>query len=450
MQVSKATRRQFLRGAAGTTLALPLFESLVAGKDTKARPQQRMAIYYIPMGVVRKGFFPGEEEAVLPKFVGGIPKAATIARPVGTKAFENLTPTQGPLEVIKEKVSFISGLDRTYKQGTDVHAQCGSCFLSSATLESVTESAFPLDRTFDHIVADAIGQQTPFPTLTLSCNSHKDNKESIHFDNISWYGTGHVTPSIRDVRQAYRRLFGTQTRGDFRDITDLVLDDAKELQRDLNKRDQHKFEEYFDGIRSLELQIERLEAMRDEIKSANIGIPADSLLPRGEYIRAMGDIMVAALQTGLTNVATLMIGPERWDTPNSFESLFDKPMSHHKMTHSPQKYINELLQIDKFYMQQYVYICQRMNSIIEHDGSTLLDNTIFTYGSGLGDGTTHQYNDLPILVAGGEHLGIKQGQHIHVQEDTPLANLFLTQAQLLGMELNSFADSTATVSELTL
>jgi len=95
-------------------------------------------------------------------------------------------------------------------------------------------------------------------------------------------------------------------------------------------------------------------------------------------------------------------------------------------------------------------MCQRMDSIIEHDGSTLLDNTIFTYGSGLGDGTTHQYNDLPILVAGGEHLGIKQGQHIHVPEDTPLANLFLTQAQLLGMELNSFADSTTTVSELTL
>ena len=446
--MSKATRRQFLRGAAGTTLALPFFESLAVGKGTSTRPQQRMAIYYIPMGVVRKGFFPGEEEAVLPKFVGGRPKVPSLARPVGVKAFENLTPTQKPLEAIKKKVSFISGLDRTYKQGTDVHAQCGSCFLSSATLDSVTESAFPLDRTFDHIVADAIGGQTPFPTLTLSCNSHKDNKESIHFDNISWYGTGHVTPSIRDVRQAYRRLFGTQARGDFRDITDLVLDDAKELQRSLNKRDQSKFEEYFDGIRSLELQIERLEAMRDEITAANIGMPADALLPRGAYIRTMGDIMVAALQTGLTNVATLMIGPERWDTPNLFESLFEKPVSHHKMTHSPQKHINELLQIDKFYMEQFVYICQRMDSIVEHDGSTLLDNTIFTYGSGLGDGTTHQYNDLPIVVAGGEGIGIKQGQHIHVADETPLANLFLTQAQAFGMEVDSFADSNSTVTGL--
>ena len=118
------------------------------------------------------------------------------------------------------------------------------------------------------------------------------------------------------------------------------------------------------------------------------------------------------------------------------------------MTHAPHKFVNELLQIDKFYMQQYVYICQRMDAIIEFDGSTLLDNTIFTYGSGLGDGTTHQFNDLPILMAGGEQLGVKQGQHTHVPDNTPLANLFLTQAQLLGIEINAFADSTTTISDM--
>ena len=95
------------------------------------------------MGVVRKGFFPGEEETLLPKFNGATTKASGIERSGGTKAFEDLTPTQEPLEPIKKKVSFISGLDRTYKQGTDVHAQCGSCFLSSATMDSVTESAYP-------------------------------------------------------------------------------------------------------------------------------------------------------------------------------------------------------------------------------------------------------------------------------------------------------------------
>jgi len=447
--MDKSNRRQFLRGAAGTTMALPFLESVSFAGGRLPKPQQRMAIYYIPMGVVRRGFFPGEESSTIPKFTGSNTKAFSLERPAGVKKFETLTASQQPLESLKHKVSFISGLDRRYKQGTDVHAQCGSCFLSSATMESVNESAYPLDRTFDHIVADSIGKQTPFSTLTLSCNSHKDNKESIYFDNISWYGTNHVTPSIRDVRQAYSRLFGTRKQGQLRDITDLVLEDASELQRSLNKQDKDKFEEYFDGIRSLERQIERLESMREEISKAKPELPVDSLLPRGEYIRAMGDIMVAALQTGLTNIATLMIGPERWNTPYTFETLFDQPKSHHLMTHNPVKFINELLEIDKFYMQQYAYIMNRMDSIIEADGSTLLDNTLFTYGSGLGDGTTHQYNDLPILVAGGSRLGVKQGQHIHVPDKTPLANLFLTQAQTLGMEVDSFADSTGTISDLT-
>jgi len=443
----KSTRRQFLRGAAGTTMALPLLESVARAEPLN--PQKRMAIYYVPMGVVRKGFFPGEEATVLPKFQGATTPAIGIERPVAIQDFENLTPTQSPLESLKHKVNFISGLDRTYKQGTDVHAQCGSCFLSSATLNSVTESAYPLDRTFDHIIADSIGRETPFSTLTLSCNSHKNNKESIYFDNISWYGTNHVTPSIRDVRQAYQRLFGTKKKGDLRDITDLVLDDAKELQRSLNRTDKNKFEEYFEGIRSLELQIERLEAMRTEIESAKVALPTDSLLPRGEYIRTMGDLMVAAFQTGLTNVATLMIGPERWDTPYRFESLFDNPMSHHQMTHNPHKFVDQLLQIDNFYMEQYAYITQKMDSVIESDGSTLLDNTVFTYGSGLGDGTTHQYNDLPILIAGGANLGLAQGKHIHVADETPLANLFLTQAQAFGMKVDSFADSSSTITGLT-
>ncbi len=446
--MSKSNRRQFLRGAAGTTMAIPFLESVVRAKPSAIKPQQRMAIYYVPMGVVRKGFFPGEEETVLPKFQGATTKAIGLQRPVGIQTLQRLTPSQTPLEPLKHKLSFISGLDRTYKQGTDVHAQCGSCFLSSATMESITDSAYPLDRTFDHIVADTISTHTPFSTLTLSCNSHKDNKESIYFDNISWYGTNHVTPSIRDVRQAYQRLFGTKKKGDLRDITDLVLDDARELQKSLNTTDKDKFEEYFDGIRSLELQIERLEAMRAEIETANISIPADSLLPRGQYIRTMGDLMVAALQTGLTNVATLMIGPERWDTPYRFESLFDKPMSHHQMTHKPHQFVEQLLQIDRFYMEQYAYITGKMDAIIEPDGSTLLDNTIFTYGSGLGDGTTHQYNDLPILVAGGSRLGLAQGKHIHVPDETPLANLFLTQAHAFGMEIDSFADSRSTISEM--
>ena len=93
------------------------------------------------------------------------------------------------------------------------------------------------------------------------------------------------------------------------------------------------------------------------------------------------------------------------------------------------------------------WMVQRMSKIEESDGSTLLDNTLFTYGSGLGDGSTHQYNDLPIVMAGGGRR-VKTGQHIHMAEGTPLANLWLTQAQLMGLKVNEFADSTGVMNDI--
>ena len=99
-------------------------------------------------------------------------------------------------------------------------------------------------------------------------------------------------------------------------------------------------------------------------------------------------------------------------------------------------------------MEQFAYIVEKMDGIVEADGSTLLDNTILTYGSGLGDGSTHQYTDLPIVVAGSGGGRIKSGQHLHCSDGTPLANLWLTQSQLMGVKRERFADSTGTVDEL--
>jgi len=184
--------------------------------------------------------------------------------------------------------------------------------------------------------------------------------------------------------------------------------------------------------------------MKAELMTVSLEEPPEAHLPRGEYIRLMGDLMVVALQSGLTNVATFMVGPERWDTPFLYEDLFDKPRSHHQMSHNQTKVIDDLLKIDRFHMEQFAYLVERMDAIIDRDGSTLLDNTLFTYGSGLGDGSTHQYNDLPIVVAGGGSR-VAGGLHINMPEGTPLANLWLTQAQVLGLPWQQFADSTGTI-----
>ncbi|MGB7346103.1 MAG: DUF1552 domain-containing protein [Pirellulaceae bacterium] len=442
------SRRTFLQGIGGTALALPWMESLASASATKP-VAQRMAHFYVPIGVVRRGFFPGEANDIIPQGnLGNVMKSLGKQNPFySASPLEELTPTMQPLESVKSKVNLITGMDRTFQQGTDVHAQCASCYLSSAVPYTIKGTAWPLDRTLDHLVADNVGDQTPFATLEFSCNSHRDNKESIYFDNISWYGTGHLAPSIRDPRKMYHRLFSTQEIDRYRDVTDLVLEDARIMQRDLGYSDQQKFNEYFESIRTIETQMARLEKMKGELSRVQLDEPPEAYLPRGEYIRLMGDLMVVALQTGLTNVTTFMVGPERWDTPYQFEGLFDTPRSHHQMSHNQTKMIDDLLKVDRFHMQQFVYLLDKMDSIEESDGTTLLDNTLFTYGSGLGDGSTHQYNDLPIVMAGGGKR-VQTGQHINMPEGTPLANLWLTQAKLMGLSMERFADSTGTIDPL--
>jgi hypothetical protein len=444
---NQLSRRSFLHGVGGAALALPWLESLAMGAK-EIKPAQRIAFYYVPIGVIRRGFFPGEHNEEVRKFVGTKTKLYEGAKlKIGVHDLL-LTPTMQPLKKVKSKITLVTGMDRVFQNGTDVHAQCASCFLSSAAPYTVKSSAWPLDRTLDQVIADHVGRETPFRSLELSCNSHKDNRESIHFDNISWYGTGHVAPSIRDPRKAYRRLFGTKEIQNIRDITDLVLEDARTLKGGLGSSDQRKFDEYFESVRTIEKQIDKLEKMKGELDKVSIEEPSAAYLPRGEYMRLMGDLMVTALQTGLTNVASMMVGPERWDTPYKFEGLFDKPRSHHGMSHNPQKHVQDLLKVDKFHVAQFAYIAEKMDSIKEANGTTLLDNTMFTFGSGLGDGSTHQYNDLPIIVAGAGGGKIKTGRHINCANGTPLSNLWLTQAQVMGVKRERFADSTGLFAPL--
>ena len=441
------SRRSFLRGAGGALLTLPWMESISLAASRPV-PAQRMAFFYVPIGVFRRGFFPGEQEAAIP--LGNSPPVIDISWLDTKVGFQPIqwTPTLKPLEKLKDKVTLITGMDRTFQIGTDVHAQCASCFLSSAEPFSITESAWPLDRTLDQMVGDHVGQTTPFRTLELSCNSHKDNLESIYFDNISWYGTGHLAPSIRDPRKVYRRLFATQEIQRFRNVTDLVLEDARTLRLELGYNDRQKFGEYMDSIRTIETQMDRLEKMKGELSMVTMEEPTAAYLPRGEYIRLMGDLMVVAMQIGLTRVATMMIGPERWDTPFMFEGLFDKPVSYHKMSHNQSVHSEQLKQVDRFYMDQFAYVVEKMDSVKESDGSTLLDNTMVTYGSGLGDGSTHQYNDLPIVVVGKAQGKFRTGEHLHCSDGTPLANLWLTQARAMGLNIEKFADSTGTLKPL--
>ena len=150
-----------------------------------------------------------------------------------------------------------------------------------------------------------------------------------------------------------------------------MLEDAHSLNLELGYADRQKFAEYFDSIRTIEEQMDKLEKMKSELDKSPLEEPSAAHLPRSQYIRVMGDLMIAAFQSGLTNVATMMIGPERWNTPFMYDGIFDKPMSHHKMSHNQKEFIDELAEVDRFYMEQFAYLLTKMDGIQEADGTLL-------------------------------------------------------------------------------
>lgn len=450
----KLTRRRFLQ-TNGVVLTLPFLHSLAGAAETKreAKPSKKLAIIYIPNGIVRRSFFPGEENAELPGFIGGFNADKTknerrFKHLPGIYPLE-LTQTMQPLAEHRNDVTLITGLDRSYKDGQDVHAQGASCYLTSLSPEQAAAKKVrhPNGRTLDQVIGDHVGRATAFNTLEISCNGFTTGKESIEFDNISWYGPDKMAPSIKDPQKLYDRLF---LRDGFRthvaDVTDLVLADANSLSKKLGRADKETLAEFMEMIRDIELRIERLNKILADV---DVKIPKNEVLPRGDYIKLQADLMLLAFQMGMTNVCTFMIGPERWDATLMYEGVFDKPVQHHSMTHNQKgDGYKDVQKIDAFHMRQYAYILSRMKVIKEFDGSSLLDNSIVAYGAGLGDGATHQYYDLPMIVAGKAQGRLKQGRFVRCASGTLNSNLWLTFAQVMGLDIAQFADSTGVVSDL--
>jgi hypothetical protein len=80
-------------------------------------------------------------------------------------------------------------------------------------------------------------------------------------------------------------------------------------------------------------------------------------------------------------------------------------------------------------------------------GGNLLDRTQVLYGSCLGNANSHSNQNLPMILAGG---GFRHGQHLNFDtvNNTPLANLYVSMLQGLGVEADKFATSTGTLRGL--
>ena len=210
--------------------------------------------------------------------------------------------------------------------------------------------------------------------------------------------------------------------------------------------DRVKVDEYLEAVRDVERRIQMAERQNTRelpVVEQPVGVPSDY----GEHARLMMDLLALAYQTDLTRVSTFMLAREV--SGRAYPEI-GVPDSHHPLSHhqdEPAK-LERLHKINEYQFRQFSYLVEKLAGLPEGDGS-MLDTTLFLYGTGISDSNTHFHDDLPIAIVGGKAAGIKGGRYIRYAQDTPLANLHVSILERLGVSVETLGDSTGQLDRLT-
>ena len=445
------SRRHFLRGL-GVTVALPFLESVAPLRALGAAPKAkyglthdgkplRMAFLYVPNGV-------------------------NVAKwtPTGYGADYQLSETMAPLAGLKDQFQVLSGFEHrlgwAHGDGGGDHARANATILTGARPKKTAGSDIRLGVSVDQLAAQHVGEQTRFSSLELSCDGVRksgacDSGYSCAYQfNVSWRSeTAPISPES-NPRLVFERLFGSgqgaERQKSFllrqarqKSILDFVMEDARTLNRDLGRNDQHKVDEYLTGVREIEKRIQKAERfgpLPDPKSEVPAGIPAEYQ----EHIRLMMDTLVLAFQTDSTRISSFMLAHD--GSNRSFREIGVND-GHHNLSHHQNnpEVLAKIAQIDLFYTQQLAYFLQRLRDTKEGD-RTLLDNSMIVYCSGLSDGNRHAHDNLPVILAGRGGGVLKPGTHLNVGDKTPMTNLYVRMLNIMGVKTDRFGDSTGVLS----
>jgi hypothetical protein len=445
------SRRTLLRGA-GAAIALPLLDAMrplkafadSAAAAAAAGPQSplRMAVLFFPNGVFPDGWIPAQA-------------GADYELPYALE----------PLAKLKDQFLVISGTDKATSHGGDGHYAKTGNFLTGLRVVKTTGKDISCGGTsLDQVIAQRVGQQTPLPSLELGVDPVTTGVDDfvgytrLYGSYISWRDLHSPVPREINPRAAYERLFGgakgsaSSHPDDTRSLLDMALADANDLRRRVGRDDRLKLDEYLDSVRSIERRIE-LAAKQGGKRAADVSIPPppDAAAPKDfrEHVRLMLDLMVLAFWTDATRVSTFMFANDV--SPRNFTGVIDGVKGgHHQLSHhqNDADKIEQYRKINRWHVQQLAYVMEKMTSIQEADGRTLLDNSMLLFGSSMSDGNRHDPANLPILLAGKAGGTIKTGRHIATEKNTPLCNLYVSMLQRMGTPVDHFGDSTGPLKGL--
>src|SRR5579859_1625977 len=427
-------RRTCLKGL-GVSMALPLLESMGWAEPAAAKLPVRIGFMFMPDGVNQKQFWP--------QLPGSYPQV--------------LPPSLEPLRPVVNEILILDGIDNVPRAPFEgaAHAIELSSWLTASLPDAKARDIVQIAPSADQIAAEQLGQYTSLPSLELGTHANEISGIGQEGLNRRYYTTGSFRtanqplPVMVSPAEVYKRMFsnraaahrlgGPEIDADRfagaapaapkedsldRSMLDLVRESAKDLQRRVSRDDSAQLDDYLDSLRSLEKRVAAVESQRAAVVKAqstrgpepssarseplNVKIPAGDL-PWSDHVKVLGDLLVLAFQTDITRVGTLITSMNqgiRYPEINVTENHHD--CSHHGG--DPNK-LALVAKIDRFNIEQFAYILTRMKSLREGAG-TLLDNTIFMRGSGLGDGDSHTHQRLPASIAGKGAGTVKPGRYV--------------------------------------
>jgi len=431
------SRRTVLRGF-GSAVALPLLDAMVpaatAARLTAAKPVKRLGFVFMPMGCDLSRWTPRSKDTL-----------------------DELSPILKSLGSVRGHVNILSNLElQPAYPGT--HATSNSAFLSAAQARQTESADYFLGTTVDQIAARHIGKETQLSSLEMSMDLMQtvgqcDNGYAcVYQNNLSWSSPTTPLPAEAHPRLIFESLFGEGGSAQERrsalikkaSLLDFVNDDLQSLKRELGPADRSKIDDYLTSVREIEQRIQKAEAATHDEALPDLDRPDGVPVSYRDHARLMFELQMLAFQGDITRITTFQLARETSNRVYPETGVTDPhhPLSHHG--NDPRK-IERMSKINAFHVSLFAEFLEKMKATPDGNGS-LLDHSLFLYGSGMGNPNVHDHQNLPVIVAGGAAGGVKGGRHLHFDEPTALANLHLTLLDRAGVKVEKFGDSNGMIS----
>jgi hypothetical protein len=439
------SRRTFLRGS-GVALALPFLDAMVpaatALAQTAAAPKTRAGFFYLPHGAIMNNTPFGKEV-----------DAWTCS---GSGADFKLGRTIAPLEPLKKYVTTFENIENNAAGGS-VHTLNPATWLSCVRPDTQAKGA-SMAITLDQVIAQKLGQTTALPSLEVASETTIQvaacgGAGCYYASTTSYAGPNSPLPMEYNPRKVFIQLMGEGDTAAERDallrknssILDMVSERAKALSNDLGPEDKQRLSDYLDTVREIERRV-NMASTRD-LKGINVpNAPVGELEDFDKQVRLMFDLVALAYQADLTRIASYVMVAEGTNRTYNHVGVPDSfhPVSHHS---NDKERIRRLTVIQRYHMERFADFLQKLANTKEGEGS-VLDHSLFLYGSNMGNSNQHDNYPLPAVLVGGANGAHVGGKNLTLPARTPLANVHLTILNKLGIKQDKFANSTGIISEV--